>query len=54
MSVRDILVIKGPKVFCVEDGQLLGLISIGDLNAYKAHDHEVTIHILEEYIHGRS
>ena len=33
--------------------QLLGLISIGDLNAYDAHDHEFTIHILQEYIHGR-
>lgn len=38
----------------VEDGRLLGLISIGDLNAWEAHDHEVTIHILEEYIHGRA
>ena len=35
------------------DGDLLGLISIGDLNAYETHNHEVTIHILEEYIHGR-
>jgi CBS domain-containing protein len=33
--------------------QLLGLISIGDLNAHEAHDHEFTIHILQEYIHGR-
>jgi CBS domain-containing protein len=33
--------------------QLLGLISIGDLNAHDTHDHELTIHILEEYIHGR-
>lgn len=31
-----------------------GLISIGDLNAYEAHDYEVTIHVLEEYIHGRA
>jgi CBS domain-containing protein len=36
-----------------DDQHLLGLISIGDLNAYEAHDHEVTIHVLEEYIHGR-
>src|SRR5262245_47708224 len=36
-----------------EDNCLLGLISIGDLNAYETHDHELTIHILEEYIHGR-
>jgi CBS domain-containing protein len=33
--------------------QLCGMISIGDLNAHEAHDHEFTIHILEEYIHGR-
>jgi CBS domain-containing protein len=34
--------------------QLLGLISIGDLNAHQAHDHEFTIHILREYIQGRT
>ena len=33
--------------------QLCGLISIGDLNAHEAHDHEWTIHILREYIYGR-
>jgi CBS domain-containing protein len=39
----------------VDEGRRLdGLISIGDLNAYEAHDHEVTIHVLEEYIHGRT
>ncbi len=36
-----------------DDRRLLGMVSIGDLNAYEAHDHEVTIHVLEEYIHGR-
>jgi CBS domain-containing protein len=36
-----------------EDNRLSGLISIGDLNAHEAHSHELTIHILEEYIHGR-
>jgi CBS domain-containing protein len=35
------------------DGKLLGLVSIGDLNAYLSHDQEVTIHILHEYIQGR-
>jgi CBS domain-containing protein len=35
------------------DGQLLGLVSIGDLNAHLSHDQEVTIHILHEYIQGR-
>jgi len=33
--------------------QLLGLVSIGDLNAWLSHDQEVTIHILHEYIYGR-
>lgn len=37
-----------------ESRRLLGLISIGDLNAHDTHDHELTIHILEEYIHGRA
>jgi CBS domain-containing protein len=34
--------------------QLIGLISIGDLNAHEAHDHEFTIHVLQEYIQGRT
>jgi CBS domain-containing protein len=33
--------------------QLCGMISIGDLNAHEANDHELTIHVLQEYIHGR-
>ena len=35
------------------DRTLLGLVSIGDLNAHLAHDQELTIHVLNEYIHGR-
>ena len=35
------------------DGEVLGLISIGDLNAYDAQHQEVTIHYLHEYMHGR-
>jgi len=35
------------------DEQLLGVVSIGDLNAYLSRDQEVTIHILHEYISGR-
>jgi CBS-domain-containing membrane protein len=34
--------------------QLCGLISIGDLNAWETHDHELTIHVLQEYIYGRA
>jgi CBS domain-containing protein len=36
-----------------EAGRIAGLISIGDLNAYHAHDQERTIYFLQEYIHGR-
>ena len=36
------------------DGRLLGMISIGDLNAHMANDREVTIHFLNEYLHGRT
>ena len=36
-----------------ENELLLGLISIGDLNAYQANDHERTIFVLQEYIYGR-
>ena len=38
---------------CGEDGQLAGLISIGDINAYYASDREAQIHLMSEYIHGR-
>ena len=39
----------------VDQGQnLLGLVSIGDLNAYDADAKECTIHLLHEYIYGRS
>lgn len=37
-----------------DERRLLGLISIGDLNAQLNHDQEVTIHVLTEYIHGRA
>jgi CBS domain-containing protein len=37
-----------------ESGEMLGMISIGDLNAYEAHDHEQTIYLLQEYISGRT
>lgn len=35
------------------EGEVQGLISIGDLNAYDAAHQEVTIHYLHEYMHGR-
>jgi CBS domain-containing protein len=35
------------------DHRLQGLISIGDLNAYQASDHEQTIYLLQEYLYGR-
>jgi CBS domain-containing protein len=37
-----------------DEQQLVGMISIGDLNAFDSHDHEVTIHVLQEYIYGRA
>ena len=36
-----------------EEQRLCGMISIGDLNAWETHDHEFTIHVLQEYIYGR-
>ena len=36
-----------------EDGRLLGVISIGDLNARHASEQETTIHYLHEYLYGR-
>lgn len=39
----------------VDDARhLLGIISIGDLNAWLVDGHEKTIHYLHEYIYGRS
>lgn len=38
---------------CDDEGHLLGLISIGDLNAHEASHREATIHFLNEYIYGR-
>ena len=37
-----------------DDRRLLGLISIGDLNAHEADGQEQTIHLLEEYLYGRT
>jgi CBS domain-containing protein len=39
----------------VVDGeqQLLGMVSIGDLNAFEVSDAEHTIHLLQEYLYGR-
>jgi CBS domain-containing protein len=34
------------------EGSLVGLISIGDLNAFQATSQERTIHLLHEYIYG--
>ena len=36
-----------------DDGQILGLVSIGDLNAHQAIAQEQTIYLLQEYITGR-
>ena len=36
-----------------DDHRLLGVISIGDLNAYETSDHEHTIYLLQEYLYGR-
>jgi len=39
----------------LDDGErLIGLISIGDLNARDMHEHESTIYIMEQYIYGRT
>ena len=38
---------------CGEEGRLLGIISIGDLNAWHAQGREAAISYLHDYIHGR-
>jgi CBS domain-containing protein len=37
-----------------DDRRLLGMISIGDLNAYQADGQEQTIYLLQEYLYGRT
>jgi CBS domain-containing protein len=37
-----------------DDFRLLGLISIGDLNAYEATSHEQTIYLMQQYIYGQT
>ena len=36
-----------------DDGRLLGLVSIGDLNAFQQADQEQTIFMMNEYLYGR-
>jgi len=45
--IRHLPVIDG-------EGQLIGMISIGDLNALQATHQEQTIHHLHEYLYGRT
>lgn len=35
-----------------DDDRLVGMISIGDLNAYESHEQETTIRFLHEYLYG--
>ena len=39
---------------CNGDGRLLGMVSIGDVNAMNTTTQEATIHFLNEYIYGRA
>jgi CBS domain-containing protein len=39
---------------CNGGGRLLGMVSIGDINAAYTSDQEATIHFLNEYIYGRA
>ncbi|MCS6850863.1 MAG: CBS domain-containing protein [Gemmataceae bacterium] len=38
----------------VDGGQVVGLVSIGDLNAFQANNQEQTIHLLRAYIQGHA
>lgn len=37
-----------------DDGEVMGLISIGDLNAYHSNHQAVTLHFMHEYMYGRT
>jgi CBS domain-containing protein len=38
---------------CDDNGTLQGIVSIGDLNAWRSINQQATIHYLNEYIYGR-
>jgi CBS domain-containing protein len=38
---------------CDDHGGLIGMVSIGDLNAWRSTNQQATIHYLNEYIYGR-
>ena len=38
---------------CDDEGHLMGLVSIGDVNAHHATQQSMQIHYLNEYIYGR-
>lgn len=52
---RQLMRTKRIRHLPVVDGQgkLQGMVSIGDLNAHQAANHEIHIKYLSEYIHGR-
>ena len=37
-----------------DEGKVVGMISIGDLNAHQCNDQEMQITYLYEYLHGRT
>jgi CBS domain-containing protein len=39
---------------CNDDGRILGMVSIGDLNAFYSSHQEQTISQLHDYIYGRA
>jgi len=39
---------------CDGQGKIVGLISIGDINAHYASKQDQTIHFLNDYIYGRA
>jgi CBS domain-containing protein len=39
---------------CDSEGSLVGLVSMGDLNAYDASNQQATIGLLNDYIYGRA
>jgi CBS domain-containing protein len=39
---------------CDGNGQLVGMVSMGDVNAHNASNQQSTIHFLNEYIYGRA
>ena len=54
MPIRLFVTPKPPLPICGGSGKLVGMISLGDLNAFNVSQQEAQILFLNDYIYGRA